>query len=83
MSCVASFVAIVVMLGSCVVTGVSCVSFDLCIVVVDGGVVGVVVAVSTVIVGSVSTDVLSAGIDSVFVVFVTTKYIDLVLTWTA
>ena len=43
-SCVASFVALVVISRSCVVTGVSCVSFDLCIVVVvvGSGVVGVV-----------------------------------------
>ena len=43
-SCVASFVALVVISRSCVVTGVSCVSFDLCIVVVvvASGVVGVV-----------------------------------------
>ena len=61
------------MLGSCVATGVSCVSFDICIVVGGGGVVGVVVAVSTVEVGSVATDVVSAGIDSAVVVFVTTK----------
>ena len=71
-SCVASFVALVVISRSCVVTGVSCVSFDLCIVVAGGGVVCVVVAVSTVVFGSVSTDVVSAGVDSVVVVFVTT-----------
>ena len=71
-SCVASFVDIVVMLGSCIVTGVSCVFFDPCIVVFGGGVVCVVVAVSTVVIGSVSTDVVSVGIDSVVVVFLTT-----------
>ena len=71
------------MLGSCIVTGVSCVSFDLCIVVVGGDVVGVVVTVSTVAFGSVATDVVSAGIDSVVVVFVTTQYIQLVLISTA
>ena len=71
------------MLGSCVATGVSCVSFDICIVVGGGGVVGVVVAVSTVESGSVATDVVSAGIDSAVVVFVTTKYIELVLISTA
>ena len=47
-SCVASLVAIVVLLGSCVVTGVS---------------------------GSVATDVVSVGTDSVVVVFVTTQYV--------
>ena len=47
-------------------------SFDPCIVVFGGGVVCVAVAVSTVAVGSVSTDVVSDGIDSVVVVFVTT-----------
>ena len=43
-SWVASFVALVVISRSCVVSGVSCVSFDLCIdvVVVGSGIVGVV-----------------------------------------
>ena len=75
-SCVASFVATVVIPEACVVSGVSCVSFDLCIVVIGGGVVGVVIAVSRVAVGSVFTDAVSDGIDSVVVVFVTTQYID-------
>ena len=54
---------------------------DLCIVV--GGVVGVMAAVSLVGVGSVSTDEVSADIDSVVVMFVTKYYIELVLILTA
>ena len=71
-SCVASFVLLVVISRSCVVSGVSCVSVDLCIVVAGGDVVCVVVAVSTEVFGSVSTDVVSVAVDSVIVVFVTT-----------
>ena len=71
-SCVDPSVAIIVISGACVVTGVSRVSIDLCIVVGGGGVVAVIVAISTVVVGSISTDVVSAVIGSVVVVFVTT-----------